>query len=179
MKKALIVIDMQNDYFVGGKMELNNIDIALNNTLKLIDYANKNNFPIYFIKHISNRADATFFLPNNSGVKLHKSLNTNLGKVIIKHYPNSFKDTNLNTELKDFKIDNLIICGAMNHMCVDSTVRAGLDLGYKIELIHDACATKDLEFNTKIIKAEDVHSAFMSALDGTFCKVKTTKELVK
>ena len=179
MNKALIVIDMQNDYFTGGKMELNNINSALNNTLKLVDYAHKNSFPIYFIKHISNRADATFFLANSNGVKLHKSLNTSLGKVITKHYPNSFKDTNLNSSLKDANIDNLIICGAMSHMCIDSTVRAGFDLGYKIELVYDACATKDLSFNKKIIKADDVHLAFMAALDGTFCKVKSTKEFLK
>ena len=63
----------------------------------------------------------------------------------------------------------------MSHMCVDTTVRAAFDLGYNIELINDACATKDLEFKGKTIKAKDVHNAFMASLDSTFCEVKSTK----
>lgn len=177
MKKAIIIIDMQNDYFAGGNMELVGIDDALHNTLKLIEFAKEKSYEIFFIQHISLREDATFFLPNSEGMKLHKKFNKKDAIVIEKYYPNCFRETTLINKLVNKDIKNLIICGAMTHMCVDTTVRAGFDLGYNIELINDACATKDLIFNYEIYKAKEVHNTFMASLDGVFCKVKTIEEL--
>jgi nicotinamidase-related amidase len=179
MKKALIIIDMQNDYFADGSMELVEVDKALENTHKLIEYAKEKKYEIFFIQHISVRKGATFFLPNSKGVDLHSSFNINDGTVVTKHYPNSFRNTNLQEKLQSKEINNLIICGAMTHMCVDTTVRAGFDLGYNIELIHDACATKDLIFQDEVIKANEVHHTFLASLDGTFCTVKSTQEILK
>jgi len=178
MKKALIIIDMQNDYFAGGKMELVEMDEALDNTLRLIEFAKEKQYAIFFIQHISLRKNATFFLPKSAGVELHKAFNTEDGIIIQKHYPNSFRETTLLQELEDKGIKNLIVCGAMTHMCVDTTVRAGFDLGYKIELVNDACATKDLAFHDEVIQAKDVHKAFMASLDGIFCEVKNSGEIV-
>ena len=178
MKKALIIIDMQNDYFAGGKMALAGIEKAMDNTLKLIEYAKAKVYDIFFIQHISMREGASFFLPNSEGAKLHKRFDLNIGMVIDKHYPNSFRETSLQKKLQDKGIKDLIICGAMSHMCIDTTVRAAFDLGYDIELISDACATKDLTFEDKIFKAKDIHNVFMASLDGTFCKVKFIKEVL-
>jgi nicotinamidase-related amidase len=177
MKKALIVIDMQNDYFADGSMALVGMDEALHHTHKLIAYAKEKNHEIFFIQHISMREGATFFLPNSEGVKLHNSFNTHEGTIITKHYPNSFRETSLQEQLQSKKIKDLIICGAMTHMCVDTTVRAGFDLGYRIELISDACATKDLIFQNKVIQANEVHNAFMASFDGAFCRVKSTNQV--
>jgi len=66
--------------------------------------------------------------------------------------------------LKSRDIKTLVICGMQTHMCVEAATRAGSDLGFKCILIHDACATRDLKFNDKIIKAEDVHYSTLSAL---------------
>ena len=178
MKKALIIIDMQNDYFAGGKMALMGIENAMNNTMKLIENTKTKGYDIFFIQHISMREGVGFFLPGSEGAKLHKRFDLSIGMVIEKHYPNSFRETSLQEKLQNKGIKDLIICGAMSHMCVDTTVRAAFDLGYDIELISDACATKDLTFEGKILKAEDVHSAFMASLDGVFCKVKFTKEVL-
>ena len=175
MKKALIIIDMQNDYFAGGKMELVGIDEALSNTLRLIEFAKEQKYEIFFIQHISLRANASFFLLKSEGVELHRALHTQDGSFIKKHYPNSFRKTTLIQELEDKGIKNLIVCGAMTHMCVDTTVRAGFDLGFQIELVTDSCATKDLVFNDEVIPAKDVHNAFMASLDGIFCELKTTE----
>ena len=175
MKKALIIIDMQNDYFAGGKMALVGIDEALSNTLHLIEFAKEKKYEIFFIEHIAQRANASFFLPKSEGVKLHQTLNIQDGSIITKHYPNSFRETILMQELENKEIKNLIVCGAMTQMCVDTTVRAGFDLGFHIELVTDACATKDLVFNDEVIQAQDVHNAFMASLDGIFCEVKTTE----
>jgi nicotinamidase-related amidase len=174
MKKALIIIDIQNDYFAGGSMELVGMDEVLENIHKLIEHAKKKKYEIFFIRHISMRKDATFFLPNTEGVELHSSFNINDGTVITKYYPNSFRRTNLQEELQSREINNLIICGAMTHMCVDTTVRAGFDLGYNIELISDACATKDLIFQGEIVQAKDVQNAFMASLGGVFCALNAT-----
>ncbi len=175
MKKALIIIDMQNDYFAGGKMELVGIDEALSNTLRLIEFAKEQKYEIFFIQHIALKENASFFLPKSEGVELHRALHIQDGSIIQKHYPNSFRETTLLQELKDKGIQNLIVCGAMTHMCVDTTVRAGFDLGFSIELINDACATKDLAYNNEVIPAKDIHNAFMASLDGIFCEVKTTE----
>ncbi len=176
MKKALIIIDLQNDYFKDGNMELVDIDIVLNNTNKLIKYAREKEYKIYFIQHFSTKESATFFIPNTDGVKLHKDLDIQNDIIIKKNYPNSFRDTVLHQELQKEQIKDLIICGAMTHMCIDTTVRAGFDLGYNINLIEDACATKDLKFKDYTIKSKDVHNSFISALGGVFCKVFSTKE---
>jgi len=178
MKKALIVIDLQNDYFCGGTMELENIDEALQKTNKLISFARKQNYKIYFIQHFSMREGATFFVPNTKGVELNDKLDIENEMIIEKKYPNSFRDTNLKEELDKENINNLIVCGAMTHMCIDTTVRAGFDLGYEITLVNDACATRNLNFKDKKIQVEDVHNGFMSALGSVFCEVKDTNETI-
>ncbi len=168
---------MQNDYFCGGNMELQNIDDALHKTNELITFARKCNDKIYLIQHFSTREGATFFIPNTEGVELNSKLDIGNDMIIDKKYPNSFRDTILKEELEKERISHLIVCGAMTHMCIDTTVRAGFDLGYNITLANDACATRDLQFRDITIKADDVHYSFISALGSIFCEVKNTKEI--
>ncbi len=176
MKKALIVIDLQNDYFGGGNMELVNIDAALKKTNQLIKFARQQGYKIFVIQHFAEKG-ASFFALDTDGVEINKDLDIQGGIIISKNYPNSFRGTKLSEELQANNIENIIVCGAMSHMCIDTTVRAGFDLGYKIELASDACATRDLQFKNKIIKAKDVHNSFMSALGSAFCTVKDTNEI--
>ncbi len=176
MEKALIVIDLQNDYFGGGNMELVNIDDTLKKTNKLIQYAREQRYKIFIIQHFAAKG-ASFFAPKTEGVEINKDLDIQSGIIISKNYPNSFRETKLHEALQANNIDSIIICGAMSHMCIDTTVRAGFDLGYKIELANDACATRDLEFKDEIIKAKDVHNSFMSALGSAFCEVRDTNEI--
>lgn len=177
MKKALIVIDLQNDYFYGGNMELVNIDAVLKKTNILIQYARKRQYKIFIIQHFAEEG-ASFFTPKTKGVEINKDLDIQSGIIISKNYPNSFRETKLHKELQANNIEDIIVCGAMSHMCIDTTVRAGFDLGYKIELASDACATRDLQFKDDIIKAKDVHNSFMSALGSAFCEVKETNEII-
>jgi nicotinamidase-related amidase len=97
-------------------------------------------------------------------------------KVIIKHYPNSFRETELFDHLKKGNITDLVICGMMTQMCVDSTVRAAKDFGFNIIVIGDACATKDLEVNGETVKAEQVQVAFLAALNYFYATVRTAEE---
>ena len=171
MKNALIVVDMQNDYYIGGKNELTGIKEALENMVKLINKAHKAGDEVIFIQHISKK-DAPFFVEGSEGAKLHKELPIqSQDSVVVKHYPNSFRETNLHQLLQAKNISNLTICGAMTHMCIDTTVRAAFDLGYKTTLVGNACATKDLSYKGDTIEAKYVQASFLSALDCTFCEV--------
>jgi len=176
--KALLIIDMQNDYFSGGKMELKDTDLTLQNCLKLAQFAQKMKYKIYIIQHFSKNKNAPFFIPDSDGAKLHKNLKLIYGEIIKKNFPNSFRETDLLEKLQTNNTKDILVCGAMTHMCIDSSVRAGFDLGFNITVASDACTTKDLIFENNMILAKDVQNAFLSALDGTFCDVKKTEDLV-
>jgi len=179
MKPILLIIDIQNDYFEGGKMALVNMDIATKNAKKLLSYFRKNNLPVVFIQHLAIKPSASFFIPGTSGAEIHESISPLANEtVIIKNFPNSFRNTNLNEHLQTLGSTDLVICGAMSHMCIDTTTRAAADLGFSCKLINDACTTRDLEFNGQKVKAEDVQTAYMAALNGTFAQVISAEQFL-
>ncbi|OJU17708.1 MAG: cysteine hydrolase [Clostridiales bacterium 43-6] len=178
MNKALLIIDAQNDYFPGGKSELFHAEIALSNIENALALFRANNLPVIHVQHINTRKGATFFLPETEGVKIHKNLVPKDNEhVVIKHYPNSFLQTNLAEILIEHNISHLVICGMMSHMCVDTTTRACMDFAIKPTLLSDACATKDLTYAGNKIPAETVHNAFMASLSGMFAAVIKTADL--
>lgn len=180
MNTALLIIDIQNDYFEGGKMALEGAEQASINAKKILEEFRKKNLPVIHIRHIATRSDATFFLPGTSGSEIHKNVKPlENEKVIIKHFPNSFRESELQDYLRKPEITDLIICGMMTHMCIDATIRAAKDFGFNCTLIGDACATRQLEINGVTVKAVDVHNAFLSALNGFYAKVVKTEEYLK
>lgn len=177
MITGLILIDIQNDYFANGKMELVGINTAGANASALLDLFRENQWPTFHIQHISEHEGATFFLPDTKGVELHESISPLAGETIIqKNFPNSFRDTPLHAALKQYEVEKLVICGAMSHMCVDATTRAAADIGYPCVVIHDACATKALEFEGEKISAKEVHGSFMAALGAAYADVMSLRE---
>jgi len=177
MQTALILIDIQNDYFDKGSMPLVGSDEASENAKLVLDRSRKDGLTIVHIQHIAARPAATFFLPNTPGSGIHKNVKPlEAEKVIVKHYPNSFRETELLDYLKNKNISDIIVCGMMTHMCVDATVRAAKDFGFNITLIGDACATKNLEIGGQIVQAEDVHKGFLAALNNFYATVKTTRQ---
>ncbi len=177
MKQALIIVDIQNDYFPGGKMELVGMESAAENAQRILEKFRVHNLPVFHIQHIANRPGATFFLPETDGVEIHKSVTPKSGEhVIQKHFPNSFRDTPLLAELQGLKIEQAVICGAMSHMCIDTTVRAAFDLGFHCLVVADACATRTLEFDGLTIDAPQVHAAFMASLSAAFAQIVTAHE---
>ena len=147
MKTALLLIDIQNDYFPGGKMALEGTQQASDNAAALLSTFRRLQLPVIHIQHIATHAGATFFVPDTEGANIHKSV-APLGNetVIRKHYPNSFRQTGLLEHLKEHQISRLVIAGMMTHMCIDTTTRAACDLELPLQLAHDACATKALSF---------------------------------
>ncbi len=172
MKTALILIDIQNDYFPGGKMELEGSVEEGERAARLLSFFRDAHLPLVHIQHISTRPTATYFLPNTDGVKTHVSVAPREGETLFqKHFPNSFRDTPLLEHLKREQIERVVIAGMMTHMCVDATTRAAFDFGFQCLVAEDACATRALTHAGKTVRAEDVHRAFLAALNGTYGKV--------
>lgn len=170
-REALLIIDVQNDYFPGGANELSRPLEAEKRIQKLIAESRACSRPVIYIQHF-NPPDDTFFLEGTFGAEISERIKPQAGdKVIVKRYPNSFLETELDSYLKSLQADTLVICGMMTHMCVDTTVRAAMDYGYQVKLVADACATMDLELNGEIIPAELVQKTFIAAMDGVFATV--------
>jgi nicotinamidase-related amidase len=180
MKNCLVLVDFQNDYFHGGKMELVGIKQAAANAQLLLNQFRMAKLPVVHIQHISARPDATFFLPETEGAKIHHLVAPLAEEVVvIKHFPNSFRHTSLLELLKGQGTYDLVICGAMSHMCIDSTTRAAFDHGFTCTVADDACATKDLVFKGKTVKAADVQASFMAALSVPYAEVIPTKNIIR
>ena len=180
MPKALLLIDVQNDYFPGGNMPLVGMDDAAANAAHLLQKAREKNLPRFFMQHFSVRPGATFFVPETEGVAIHASVAPSDDEAVVqKRFPNAFRDTDLHQRLQQQGIDELLICGAMTHMCVDATTRAAFDLGYRCALAADACATRDLQFAERTLAARDVHDSFMAALSNPYAQVAATADCVQ
>jgi nicotinamidase-related amidase len=165
VKTALLLIDFQNDYFPGGKMELVEPLAAARNAYELLQCFREHDKYHVHIQHVATKPGATFFLPGDRGADIHDSVAHFEGEpLVIKHHPNSFRETRLDEMLRSKGIERVIITGMMTHMCVDATARAAVDLGYKIMVVEDACATRDLKYGDTVIAAEHVHKAFLAAL---------------
>ncbi len=131
------------------------------------------------IRHEFTSEEAPFFTPNSEGAKLHpKVLNRADEPVVLKHFVNSFRETELKSILDEQGIKELVVVGSMSHMCVDGITRAAADFGYTVTVIHDACATRDLEFNGVTVAAVQVHAAFMAALAFAYASVVSTNEFL-
>ncbi len=180
---ALLIIDVQNDYFPGGKMPLSGEEEAAKKVKHLLEYHRAHNMPVIHIRHIATEQGATFFLPNTSGAEINDLVAPREDeKVIIKHYPNSFRETDLLGYLKSKGITRLIVCGMMTDVCVDATVRAAKDYNMVNLVISDACATHDRELNGEIISASDVQESYlagMAALNDFYTQVTTTEQYLK
>jgi nicotinamidase-related amidase len=175
---ALVVIDLQNDYFPGGAMELEGADAAAAKAGAAIRSFRERKLPVIHVRHLSVRPGATFFIPGTRGAEIHGSVQPAAGETVIeKNFPNSFRGTGLEKCLKDWGVKNLVVAGMMTHMCVDASVRQAADLGYKVTLLGDACATRAQSYGGETVPARQVHAAFLAALNGFYAKVVNTHEL--
>lgn len=178
MKTALLVIDIQNDYFPGGKFPLVNPLEAARNAYQLLQCFREHGGRHVHIQHISPDPAAAFFIKGDSGSDIHDSVAHFEGEPIVyKHYPNAFRETNLLEMLNEWGVERVVICGMMTHLCVDATARAASDLGFQILVAEDACATRDLNYGGTVIPAELAHKAFLAALKS-YGRVMKTGEIL-
>ena len=176
-KRALVLIDIQNDYFPGGKWTLSGIESAADNAARVLAAARAAGDLVVHVRHEFPTADAPFFAPGSDGAKIHPKVKNLEGEpVVLKHHVNAFRETDLKAILDRHGVEEVVICGAMSHMCVDAGTRAASDLGYKCVVVHDACATRDQEFEGAVVPAAQVHAAFMAALKFGYAKAVSTEE---
>lgn len=176
---ALLIIDMQNDYFPGGKMALPGSEAAAKTTAKLLTKFREKQWPIIHIQHRSIQEGSILFLPNTEGQKIHEDIKPKEGETVIeKIWPNSFKDTGLLEALTGQNIKRLIITGMMTFMCIDATTRAAMDLGFECTIIHDATATPPVEFNGISCTAEQAQAVILSAMAFISCRVTGSRDVI-
>ncbi|KRG10809.1 cysteine hydrolase family protein [Staphylococcus sp. NAM3COL9] len=180
MNTALIVIDIQEDYFPNGKFPLSNPENAANNAQKVLEYFRSNHSEnIFHIQHIAPDDSFGFFEPNTEGIEIYEAVKPKNNETVInKQLPNSFINTDLQEKLQEKNIDNVVVVGMMTQMCVDATVRAAADLGYKVTLIEDACASSELIYKEHTVSAKDVHYSFISALKFAYAEVYTVADFM-
>jgi len=177
MKTGLILVDIQNDYFADGRMQLVGMQQAGLKAGELLSVFRRKSWPTFHIQHIAAQQGATFFLPETEGAALHESIKPQGDELVIqKHFPNSFRETSLLQELERHDVKKLVICGAMSHMCIDATTRAAFDHCFDCTVVQDACATRDLEFGGNTIDAANVHGSFMAALGSAYAQVISLEE---
>ncbi|HUS85687.1 MAG TPA: cysteine hydrolase family protein [Bacteroidales bacterium] len=168
IKEALLIIDIQEFYFPGGDVALNNPEKAAANAALLLKHFREKNRPVVFIRH-----------NYEPGGMIHNMVEPLEGELVIsKDKINAFIGTGLDDHLKQLGINSLVICGMQTHMCAEAATRAAADLDYKCTLIRDACATRDLQFEDKTISAEDVHLSTLITL-RSYAKVISTKEYLE
>jgi nicotinamidase-related amidase len=178
MTQALLLVDIQNDYFPGGAMTLVGSPEAGIQAGHLLQAFRRAGRPVVHIQHLAARPGATFFLPGTAGAEIHTSVAPLPGEPVFqKHFPNSFRATPLQSHLQGLGVTHLVIAGMMTHMCIDTTVRAAFDLGFQCQLASDACATRGLARGGATVPAAQVQLAFLAALDGTFAQVLPVAEL--
>lgn len=162
-KRAILVVDLQNEYWPTGNFPLVGIEAAAANAARVIAKARVKGDLVVHIRH--EMPGGPIFVAGTEGARINEAvLPRDDEPVITKNFPNSFRDTGLDELLKEQGVEDVVVIGAMSHMCVDATTRAANDLGYGTVTIHDACATRDLEFAGVTTPAAQVHAALMAAL---------------
>lgn len=165
-KTALLIIDVQEFYFPDGFNPLFEPEIASQNAAIMLEHFRSNNNLVVHIKHATEKDSL-----------IHKNVQPENGeRVIKKSNINSYQDTDLLAFLKDNKINQVVICGMMTHVCVEAAARASADFGFDVIVIDDACATRDVIFNDDTVKATDVHNSTLGTINKYYGQVMTVKE---
>lgn len=168
-KTALLIIDIQEFYFPGGRMQLQNPEMAGMNAGLLLDHFRSQSLPVYHVRHN--------FEP---GGDIHPYVRPEDEEpVISKDEVNAFQGTNLLELMLADSVEQLVICGMQTHMCVEAAVRAAHDYGFSCLVASDACATRALQFEEHIIPAKSVHYSTLNTLQGTYARVLSTDAIIK
>jgi nicotinamidase-related amidase len=178
MARVLLLVDVQNEYFPGGGLELPAMKEASKNIAVLLNHFRDIGAPVLHLQHMSMSAEPGLFEPYSQGWELHEATAPRPGEATIpKYYPNGFRQTWLLAALQQRCASELVVAGAMTQACIDSTVRGATDYGFRCSVAADACAARALEFDGRSVSAADVQSAFLAAL-REYVTVASTAELI-
>lgn len=176
MKKALLVIDVQNEYFT-GKLKVTYPTNSLDNILKAMDHAKKNNMTIIVVQHTAMTGDT--FVKNSREWEIHPEiLKKSHDYHIEKNKPSSFYHTTLEEILKTENIEGIVISGYMTQMCCDTTAREAFHKGYSVEFLSDATGTIDVTNTVGTINSKDLHHATLITQSLRFSHILSTAEWI-
>jgi nicotinamidase-related amidase len=168
-KTALLIVDVQEFYFPGGKMQLENPELAGMNAGLLLDHFRNNEMLVYHVRHN--------FEP---GGDIHPYVKPIEGEAVIsKDQVNAFAGTGLLEMMQRDSVEQLVICGMQTHMCMEAAVRAAHDYGFTCLVASDACATRALQYEEHIIPAKNVHYSTLNTLQGSYARVITTDAIIR
>lgn len=174
---VLLVIDIQNFYFEGGRLALAGPVEASRNARALLDRYRARGWPVIHVQHLPEGVDAPCPDSGDAATRIHPDVLPFPGEVVVvKHHANAFRGTGLLDALRERGADRLVICGMQTHMCVEATARAGADLGFAVAVVHDACATRALSFGGVEVPAPHVHAAALAAIANMYGRVISTEE---
>lgn len=175
IKRALLVIDVQNEYFT-GKLPVCYPENTLPNVLSAIEAAQSNGIPVIMIQHTLTSPDAKAFIKGTEGWELLEEMKAiACSHYIEKNYPSAFVGTDLEAWLRDHSIDTIVISGYMTQFCCDTTARYAYHLGFNVEFLSDATATLAFENNAGKVSAEELHRAILVVQAARFSCVMSTQ----
>ena len=167
---ALIMVDCQNTYR-RGVMQLTNVEPAIIEAQKLLQMARDLKVPVIHIQHDAG-VGTPYDVTAEIGAISTEVAPKNGEAVVVKNYPNSFWNTNLEAQLKALGIENVVLAGFMTHVCINSTARGAFNLGFKPTVVASACATRSLVgANGKTIEAQVMHDSALAAVRDLFAVV--------
>ena len=162
---ALLLVDIQDFYFPGGRLPLVNPEAASENAARVLEMFRSLKLPVIHVQH-------------EGGSPIHSNVAPVQGeKLITKKEANSFNGTDLLTYLRALKIRRLVLCGMQTHMCLEAAARAAYDYGFSCIVVQDACATRALKWGDRTVSAEDVHACTLASLERFYAKVVNTADL--
>lgn len=171
MTRALLLIDVQQDYFPGGALPLVGPDEAARAAARVLAAFREAGEPVFHVRHAAGAADG-FLVRGTPGAEIHPSVApAEDEEVVTKGSPNAFLDTDLDARLRHDNVRELVVAGMMTSMCVDASARTASDLGYDVTVVADACACPDLEHDGRKVAAVDVQAAFLAALGSAYATV--------
>lgn len=178
-KRALLVIDVQNEYFEGGALPISYPAGSGANIVKAIKAAEASGVQVVMVQHTATAKGAKAFAKETHGWQLHESVkNTNVAHYIEKSMPSSFVGTDLESWLRKEGVDTVVISGYMTQHCCDTTARYAYHLGFGVEFLSDATGTLSLSNNGGTATAEEIHRSTLTEQAFRFSDVMSTKEWI-
>jgi len=172
---ALVLIDCQNTYR-SGIMQLTGVEAALQEAQKLLKMARALNIPVFHIQHDAGPG-SPYDISAHIGAIADEVAPVAGEPVIVKHYPNSFVQTDLDQQLKSAGIKNLVLAGFMTHMCINSTAHGAFNLGYAVSVVASATATRPLQAaDGKVLTAAEVQDGAIASTRDLYAAIVNSVE---
>jgi nicotinamidase-related amidase len=163
MKRALLVIDVQDEYFT-GLLPITHPHGHLDNVLRSMDAARDAGVPIVVVQHTFTQPELPFFKRGTPGWELHPEVASRpRDHWIEKNLPGSFTGTGLEDWLRQGEVDTVTVAGYMTHMCCDTTARQAAHRGFRVEFLSDATGTLPVKNSAGEVGAEELQRAILCA----------------